>query len=530
MRMILALLSCTLGLMLIIQAMSLLFRKENKNRPHLILGISAVFFSAWAFSYAVMYSTTDISLAAMSYRAGSPGWTIGFSTVIVFFNMLFCSISGRKNRAWANTLLVLTGCVFFAGALSGRIVASDFKQTSWGWEEIVNPGSPWVMAYGLFIISAIINIILRTALSWKKAKLNKHRMQLKMIGIPFAILTIPTLCVNYLAPVAGIQHVPPVGHFVICGIMYFICESAIKYRMLSINPEYAAEALLFDVSDYVFLTDYSGKIRKAGGAALKLLETTMEEISMKEITEFIPGHTLEEISSAAKNSAPAFNVEINAAGGIAVPAACKATAVMDTHGDLMGYLLVMNDLRDLRELEMKTAELKEANVYLKIVSATDPLTGIFNRKRMHEDLDRELNRFLRSGSIFSVIMMDIDNFKKINDKYGHATGDNVLKRVAESISTAMRKNDVVARWGGEEFLILCVETREKDAVILAERIRAAIESADYPVKRDVTASFGVAEIILGESIESLIEKADQALYVSKEKGRNMVTANSTSME
>ncbi len=526
MNTVLALLSYTIGLMILTQAMPLLFRKEFRNRAHFCLGISAVFSSMWAFSYAVMYSTADAELAALSYRIGAPGWTIGFSTSAIFFNLLFNRVSGKKSRTWVIALLIAVGILFYYAAMRGLIVASDFTPAPWGWRETVDPGSAWVIAYGVFIVAAIANVIARTLVTWRRVRLNKHRMQMRMIGVPFAVLTIPTVIVNYISPLLGVSEVPPVGHLVICCIMFFICESALRYRMLTIDPGYAAEALLFDVSDFVFLTDTAGRVRKAGNAALRLLGTGAESIIGKNIGDISPILSLAEIARNSAAEAAAFTTEIMIADGSAVPVSCSVTPVMDSHNDLMGYLLVMNDLRDIRALELKTEELRKANEYLKVISITDPLTGICNRKKMHEELDREYNRFHRNGSIFSLIMMDLDHFKNVNDTWGHSTGDDVLRRAAARAASVIRKNDIIARWGGEEFLVLCAETRVVDAGRLAERIRAAIDWNDYPQAGRVTASLGVAEISQGMSIDSLVSSADAALYESKANGRNMVTVKS----
>ncbi len=360
MKISLAILSYTIGLMILTQAVPLLFRKEFRNRAHIFLSITALFTAIWAFSYAIMYATEDGELASWSYRLGSLGWTVGFSTVTIFFNMLFNTISGKKTNPWGGAFLMAAGCVFFYAAASGNIVAHDFKPAPWGWKEIVDTGSPWVIAYGVFILSLMSTVIVRTVISWKRSHLNKHRMQIRMIGIPFAAITIPVACLNYLAPLLGFTEIPPLGHLGICCIIFLICKSAIRYRMLTIDPVYAAEALLFDVSDYVFLTDTAGRIRKAGFAAIKILGVDAQAISTKNISDIAPQLTHAKMIDLVAKDSPAFQTEIHLPDGSSIPADCKVTAVMDTHNDLMGYLLVMKDLRDMAESKRALASLRES--------------------------------------------------------------------------------------------------------------------------------------------------------------------------
>lgn len=161
-------------------------------------------------------------------------------------------------------------------------------------------------------------------------------------------------------------------------------------------------------------------------------------------------------------------------------------------------------------------------------SATDFLTGAFNRRAMETRLAIELQRSHRFGRIFTVGMVDIDLFKKLNDTYGHLVGDEVLRAIAKKIQSQLRDIDVVSRFGGEEFFIIMPETEKKNAFIAAERIRKAIASTKFPGADGndvaVSVSIGVAEFP-GDGIDAgaLIKAADMAMYQSKTNGRNRVT-------
>jgi len=155
----------------------------------------------------------------------------------------------------------------------------------------------------------------------------------------------------------------------------------------------------------------------------------------------------------------------------------------------------------------------------------DSLTGLANRREGHEQLDIEHERYLRSGRAFSVILLDIDLFKRINDNYGHAVGDRIIREVANQLRNQCRRIDTVTRWGGEEFLILSPETTLTDATLLAERIRVAIAGPTVTVRNrelKVTVSSGVATVSGQESPDRLLQRADDALYAAKNDGRNQV--------
>lgn len=174
------------------------------------------------------------------------------------------------------------------------------------------------------------------------------------------------------------------------------------------------------------------------------------------------------------------------------------------------------------ELRQAHSEVESINLKLIEQARTDTLTQMANRLKIDEELYLELSRFKRTHESFSVILLDIDNFKKVNDNYGHPVGDQVLKSIADILKQNTRSYDLAGRWGGEEFLVICPATRREGVVSLAEHLRLAIMNGINQKLPAQTASFGVATVQDRDSVNDLIRRADEAMYRAKEGGRNRV--------
>jgi diguanylate cyclase (GGDEF)-like protein len=159
-------------------------------------------------------------------------------------------------------------------------------------------------------------------------------------------------------------------------------------------------------------------------------------------------------------------------------------------------------------------------------ATTDPLTGIMNRRALLPALDVEQSRSERHGYPMSLLMLDVDHFKSINDEHGHAMGDQVLDALGRLLAKHARKTDIVGRWGGEEFLVVLSGANEAGARIAAERIRVAVEGItvldEKSQRMRVTVSIGIACLEVNDTVDTLLARADHAMYQAKASGRNRV--------
>ena len=177
------------------------------------------------------------------------------------------------------------------------------------------------------------------------------------------------------------------------------------------------------------------------------------------------------------------------------------------------------------ELAQMNIKLQQREAQIVAISLTDPLTGVGNRRRLDQAIAAEISRVQRTGGTCSAIMADLDHFKRVNDSYGHETGDKVIAAFGDLLRHMTRPSDIVARFGGEEFVVLMPHTDLKQAHVIAERVRIAqVANSVQPMPDPVTASFGVAELVAGERGDVLLSRIDKALYSAKQSGRNRVVA------
>jgi diguanylate cyclase (GGDEF)-like protein len=173
----------------------------------------------------------------------------------------------------------------------------------------------------------------------------------------------------------------------------------------------------------------------------------------------------------------------------------------------------------------RNVELQDMQKRLQMLASHDELTGLFNRRYVLERIEEKLPQIKRHQLNFCIMIMDVDHFKNVNDEYGHAAGDDVLRTTAEILTRELRQDDIVARYGGEEFLMLLPMTELSSAEMLVERLRSTIEKQSYifeGIRISVTASFGITQYALNDTADKMIDRADKALYQAKLAGRNCV--------
>jgi diguanylate cyclase (GGDEF)-like protein/PAS domain S-box-containing protein len=292
-------------------------------------------------------------------------------------------------------------------------------------------------------------------------------------------------------------------------------------------PEQFYKTLLDSLFDAVYTVDLDGRITYWNDSCSRITGYASQEMIGKRYrdTAFAfnrsdaegasrPPMILSVLTAAMPGTWKGY---IQRKNGQRIPVMAHISPLFDQTGAVIGAVEVLQDISTQIALE-------EAHRQLLHISRRDMLTGLYNRSSISEQLKAELERSRRYQQPLSIIMADIDFFKRINDQYGHDAGDKVLAKIGSVLIHNMRKPDVVGRWGGEEFLIIAPASPTEAAAVLAERIREYIKQIPTSeIPTHVTASFGVAQYAEGMGHDQILNIADQALYQAKTLGRDRVS-------
>ena len=294
-----------------------------------------------------------------------------------------------------------------------------------------------------------------------------------------------------------------------------ILTSLNNARELKEKEQRLSDILLNVQTGIVIIDAESHKIVDANPMATKLIGLKKEQIVNNICHKFI--------CPAEKGKCPITDLNKNVSN--------EEKTLVTSKGDIIPILKTaslteINGKKHLIESFLDISKMKKLQEELKALSVKDPLTGLFNRRHFYEITELELNRTLRTDRDLSFIMIDLDKFKNVNDTYGHQTGDKVLVTFAKKASSFLREYDVICRFGGEEFSILCPESNLEKTVEIAERIRKGVEKIIVLYNNNkikFTVSIGVTRLLKEDkTIDSLIKRADSALYQAKKTGRNKV--------
>ncbi len=342
-------------------------------------------------------------------------------------------------------------------------------------------------------------------------------------------------------PVGRIEHAHPLRGVLVetagvallgalLGAAVFVLLQALLRRTEFLNEalfeeKERAEITLHSIGDAVVTTGVGGAIEYLNPAAEALTGWTLAEAGRRPISEMlrlIDEQTLEPVANPlaramAENGVrpPDRQTALLRRDGSSVAIEDNAAPIYDRNGKVVGGVIVFRDASAARSMAKRLTR----------QATTDPLTGVFNRLKFDQVLAAEIARSGRYKTPFAVVMYDIDHFKAVNDTHGHQVGDRVLVDLARIISGHIRQTDVLARWGGEEFMILAPNCDGEQAVRHAEKLRRLVEDFVFDGVGKVTCSFGVAQFRDGDTAETLTARADEALYAAKRAGRNRVRSS-----
>lgn len=302
-------------------------------------------------------------------------------------------------------------------------------------------------------------------------------------------------------------------------------------RYASVQPLRTLHSTLLNLRDFLHAAsngDLSAKVPLKGyvGGTLKTLQANLRHMTWQ--TKMVASGDFSQRVEFMGEFSESFNTMVMQLDRTLQELIAKKTELSEANEELHKEILVRKETE---------AALRKSREELRCLAMTDALTGLFNRRHFNRVAKKEISRTLRYQHPLSVMVFDIDFFKRVNDNFGHNNGDRVLEMIARTTREVLRTTEVAARYGGEEFIVLLPETPAPDAAAVAERLRARIEETELLAERGpiaVTASFGVSDTLdrsdakPGEQLLSeFVSTADRAMYASKASGRNRVTVFGT---
>ncbi len=296
-----------------------------------------------------------------------------------------------------------------------------------------------------------------------------------------------------------------------------------KTRILIVEDEETAAGTL---REYLDIVGYESLVANTAGEAIKALNTG--NIDMVIIDIKLGGMDGLDLTAEVKKE---HNVDVIVMTGYSEEYSYESVIGKGASDLIFKPIrfeeLVLRIKRVLRERQLSQGQI-EMMGKLKKLAITDGLTKLFNSRHFYNQLELEVDRSNRYAHALALLLLDIDNFKKYNDTYGHLEGDKVLVRLGQAIHTCLRSMDSAYRYGGEEFTVILPETKGEEALAVAERIRTVVENESFSPRSDtkapITISLGVTEFYPKEKIETFVKRADEAMYLSKDQGRNRVSS------
>jgi diguanylate cyclase (GGDEF)-like protein/PAS domain S-box-containing protein len=505
----------------------LLARRSRVTLGRADLAYSLILLAVWAFCYAMVILSTSYDAKLVWFKFQHVG-IVGQPVFWFLFALSYTSLNRPLKWIWKVALCVIPaislGLVFSTNWFP-LYYASLAMTPDVGGPFLAERGPAywlqWTQNNLLTVVSAVL------LLRWFFANRFLYRWRLGLLTaavlLPWAAILAHDAAMLFNARFSVPINFSPITLTVSAGLVGAILFG---FRTFDILP-IARDVVMEHIPEMVVVTDAHDRVLDANSVARQWLGKNEKEIIGWDpmdvfhdwpqlVRRFLLNHeTREEIQAGD----PPRTYELN------------VTPIYGNSNDLQGRVIVVHDITERKKLEDSLRTQLEVNESLRIQlqeqAIRDPLTGAFNRRYFAETLDREVSRAAREGQPVSIVILDLDFFKKFNDTYGHKCGDVVLQALTDFLVKNTRGGDIVCRYGGEEFVILLPNTALESAYERAERLRVEYETLAVAYRgANLRATFSAGVAVFpdhGDDGEAILHSADQALYQSKKEGRNRVT-------
>jgi diguanylate cyclase (GGDEF)-like protein/PAS domain S-box-containing protein len=495
---------------------------DSKNRINRLYSMFTLFVAYWSVFKILQITAQSISLAGIFYKYSSFGWTL-LPAIYLNFVIEFIKLENRLLRRYVIPFLYLISIGFALVTISTDLMLKDMVSEEWGYSHI--PGILYKAGFMPYFVILFLSGLALLGLYVKKDIPRLERIKAYFLIVGVSVPLSGGVVTNMLLPAMGI-HVFELALTLTTVNVAIIGYAMYKYRLLNITFEYAASTIINTMGDVLIVLNKDLNINLVNPATIHLLGYSAQELIKNNISKFILRDYFNKdlIDSVEKEGSVKLEMDFIDKSRNAIVTDTSISILKDESGETVGYVLVAKDIRERKRL---ISEIEKAKRELEELAVTDPLTGLFNRRYLMLKLKEEFLRSMRYNKNFSLIILDLDRFKEVNDTFGHEEGDELLRLISSKLKGVVRATDIVARFGGDEFVILLPEANKIEAVALAERVRNTAFKDNLPYKyRIVSGSFGVATFRPDKLLSSeldLLKLADSALYRSKRLGRDRVS-------
>ena len=476
-------------------------------------------FSIWTGTFFLFHFAQQKEALWILYKISGLGWILAPALLLHFFLQLSESDSILKQR-WIYSLIYLPPLVMFYKNTTGIFMVQDLVRIKAGWIEIMDPYNPWTLFYILYYVSFLLFGFMNILRWGRRSPHPSKKIQSRIIirsGIIALILSsttniiLPSLKINVLPSSLG-------ANFLliwIISIMYAI----LRHKLMAFSAAVVADDIFSAMNDALIVFDWSKRILDVNQSAANLIGRSESSLKGQKITDLFPGESIFQniAPDTLTRESSILNHELDFLhkNGEHHTLSISVSPAYDQYDFSMGGLLLIRDI----------TALKVALEKLKHTATHDALTLLPNRLLLIERLKQALARARRYNHQVAVMLLDLDDFKRINDSFGHDIGDLLLKKVAEVLQKQMRESDTVARLGGDEFIIMATDLQKiEQGRMMASRILKTLETPmrinSHTIK--VGASIGISIFPDdSENIEDLLKSADIAMYQAKKEGKSL---------
>lgn len=433
----------------------------------------------------------------------------------LFFAVGYTRRQMRLPRLALNLILIIPAITLVL-VMTNDLHHLIWREVSFVWDNgvfgMTTAHGPWFYVHAFYSYGMLV--VATTILAWSIGHTTgAWKPVVAVISAPIVVALTNLFYLSPLNPAPWLD-LTPLGFAVAAMILD---GGVLRYGVLETIPV-VRDRVVEQLRDGVIVLNAHGMVIDINESALQILRTDRAELTSRTITSYLTALSMEELTNAERPDGQGLTITLR---GRSYDISASSLDQTDPDADV---ILVLRDITDRLKTEQDLLAAQEELVRL---AHTDYLTGIHNRRFFMQRLTEEVERVRRHGSQLSVLLFDLDYFKNVNDRCGHAAGDQILKAVADVTVEVKRITDIAARIGGEEFALLLPETDQTGAVSTAQRLRQTIAKISLPEtqaqKIKVTASIGVATVsAASQDLENVLNHADEALYKAKHSGRNAV--------